>query len=56
MKFCIIYKYSSTKDKYALEMELEQLSSILNDLGHQTFIFDRDIKNWQSIDIPREES
>jgi len=56
MKFCIIYKYSTTKDKSQLGKELEQLSSMLNDLGHETFIFDRDVKNWQSIDIPREES
>ena len=56
MKFCIIYKYSATKDKPQLGKELEQLSSMLNDLGHETFIFDRDVKNWQNIDIPREES
>ncbi|NMB91676.1 hypothetical protein GYA37_02400 [candidate division WWE3 bacterium] len=56
MKFCIIYKYSSSKDKSQLGKELEQLSSILNDLSHTTFIFDRDVKNWQNIDIPREES
>ena len=56
MKFCIIYKYSSTKDKSQLGKELEQLASILSDLGHESFIFDRDIKNWQNIDIPREES
>ena len=56
MKFCVIYKYSTTKNKSQLEMELEQLSSILNDLGHETFIFDRDIKNWQNVEIPREES
>ncbi|MFZ2663972.1 MAG: nucleoside 2-deoxyribosyltransferase [Patescibacteria group bacterium] len=56
MKFCIIYKYSAAKDKPQLGKELEQLSSILNDLGHTTFIFDRDVKNWQNIDIPREES
>lgn len=56
MKFCIIYKYSTTKDKPELGKELEQLSSILNDLGHETYIFDRDVKKWQDIDIPREES
>lgn len=56
MKFCIIYKYSTTKDKPQLGKELEHLSSIINDLGHTTFIFDRDVKNWQNIDIPREES
>lgn len=56
MKFCIIYKYSTTKDKPQLGKELEQMSSIMNDLGHTTFIFDRDVKNWQNIDIPREES
>ena len=56
MKFCIIYKYTTTKNKFQLEKDLEQLSSILNDMGHDTFIFDRDIKNWQDIDIPREES
>lgn len=56
MNFSIIYKYTTTKDKFKLEKDLEQLSSILSDLGHDTFIFDRDIKNWQSIDIPREES
>ncbi len=56
MKFCIIYKYQTTKNKYQLEKDLEQLSSILSDMGHDTFIFDRDIKNWQNIEIPREES
>ena len=56
MKFCIIYKYTTTKNKFQLEKDLEQLSSILNDMGHDTFIFDRDIKNWQNIEIPREES
>lgn len=56
MNFSIIYKYTTTKDKFKLEKELEQLSSILSDLGHDTFIFDRDIKNWQNVDIPREES
>jgi len=56
MKFCIIYKYSSTRDKPLLGKELEHLSSILNELGHETFIFDRDVKNWQNVDIPREES
>ena len=56
MKFCIIYKYFTTKDKFQLEKDLEQLSSILNDLGHETFIFDRDIKNWKDVDIPRQES
>ena len=44
MKFCIIYKYTTTKNKFQLEKDLEQLSSILNDMGHDTFIFDRDIK------------
>ncbi len=56
MKFCIIYKYQTTKNKFQLEKDLEQLSSILSDMGHDTFIFDRDIKNWQNIEIPREES
>jgi len=56
MKFCIIYKYTTTKNKYQLEKDLEQLSSILSDMGHDSFIFDRDIKNWQNIEIPREES
>jgi len=56
MKFCIIYKYQTTKNKYQLEKDLEQLSSILSDMGHDSFIFDRDIKNWQNIEIPREES
>jgi len=56
MKFCIIYKYTTTKNKFQLEKDLEQLSSILNDMGHDSFIFDRDIKNWQNIEIPREES
>jgi nucleoside 2-deoxyribosyltransferase len=56
MKFCIIYKYTTTKNKFQLEKNLEQLSSILSDMGHDTFIFDRDIKNWQNIEIPREES
>ncbi|HNU76252.1 MAG TPA: nucleoside 2-deoxyribosyltransferase [bacterium] len=56
MKFCIIYKYTTTKNKYQLEKDLEQLSSILSDMDHDSFIFDRDIKNWQNIEIPREES
>jgi nucleoside 2-deoxyribosyltransferase len=56
MKFCVIYKYSTSKDKPQLGKELEHLSSIINDMGHTTFIFDRDVKNWQNIDIPREES
>ncbi|HOD01437.1 MAG TPA: nucleoside 2-deoxyribosyltransferase [bacterium] len=56
MKFCIIYKYTTTKNKFQLEKNLEQLASILSDMGHDTFIFDRDIKNWQNIEIPREES
>lgn len=56
MNFSIIYKYTTTKNKFELQKDLEQLSSILSDLGHESFIFDRDIKNWQNIDIPREES
>lgn len=56
MNFSIIYKYTTTRDKFQLEKDLEQISSILSDLGHETFIFDRDIKNWQNIEIPREES
>ena len=56
MKFCVIYKYTTTKNKFQLEKNLEQLASILSDMGHDTFIFDRDIKNWQNIEIPREES
>ena len=45
MKFCVIYKYTTTKNKFRLEKNLEQLASILSDMGHDTFIFDRDIKN-----------
>jgi nucleoside 2-deoxyribosyltransferase len=56
MKFCIIYKYTTTRNKFQLEKDLEHLSSMLSDMGHETFIFERDIKNWQNIDIPREES
>lgn len=57
MKFCIIYKYSSTENKPQLGKELEQLSTIIGDLGdNETFIFDRDVKNWENVDIPREES
>jgi len=56
MKFCIIYKYTTTRNKFQLEKDLEHLSSILSDMGHETFIFERDIKNWQNVDIPREES
>ena len=56
MKFCVIYKYTTTKNKFRLEKNLEQLASILSDMGHDTFIFDRDIKNWRNIEIPREES
>ncbi|MBW6441899.1 nucleoside 2-deoxyribosyltransferase [Patescibacteria group bacterium] len=56
MNFSIIYKYTTTKNKFQLQKDLEQLSSILTDMGHEAFIFDRDIKNWQNIDIPREES
>jgi nucleoside 2-deoxyribosyltransferase len=57
MKFCIIYKYQSTEDKSQLGKELEQLSSLISDLGdNETFIFDRDVKNWTDVDIPREES
>ncbi|MBU0534849.1 MAG: nucleoside 2-deoxyribosyltransferase [Patescibacteria group bacterium] len=57
MKFCIIYKYQTTKDKSQLGKELEQLSSLISDLGdNETFIFDRDVKNWSDVDIPREES
>lgn len=57
MKFCIIYKYSTTRDKSQLGKELEQLSSFIGSLGdNETFIFDRDVKNWEDVDIPREES
>lgn len=57
MKFCIIYKYQTTEDKSQLGKELEQLSSLISDFGdNETFIFDRDVKNWSEVDIPREES
>ena len=57
MKFVIIYKYKSTEDKYGLERELEQLSTMVSCLDHyETFIFDKDVKKWRDIDVPREQA
>ena len=57
MKFVIIYKYKSTDDKHELERELEQLSTLISCLdGHETFIFDKDVKKWQEVDVPREQA
>lgn len=57
MKFVIIYKYKSTEDKHELERELEQLSTMISCMdGYETFIFDKDIKKWRDVDIPREQA
>jgi nucleoside 2-deoxyribosyltransferase len=57
MKFVIIYKYKSTEDKHELERELEQLSTLISNINHhETFIFDKDVKKWQEVDVPREQA
>ncbi|MFC1624939.1 nucleoside 2-deoxyribosyltransferase [Patescibacteria group bacterium] len=57
MKFVIIYKYKSTEDKHELERELEQLSTLISTLdSHETFIFDKDVKKWQEVDVPRDQA
>ena len=57
MKFVIIYKYKSTENKQGLERELEQLSTLISNMDHhETFIFDKDVKKWQEVDVPREQA
>lgn len=48
MKIYIAYKLSNLpeQEKHQLRPKLEQLSSILTKLGHQTFIMGRDAQNW----------
>ncbi len=45
MKIYIAYKLSGS-DLSNLKLKLEYISSILENLGHETFIFLRDIQNW----------
>jgi nucleoside 2-deoxyribosyltransferase len=46
MKIYIAYKLSGV-DKGELQKGLESISNTLTKLGHKTFIFMRDVQNWQ---------
>ena len=46
MKIYIAYKYRYTKDKEALKHDLQDISSYLDALGHESFILGRDVQNW----------
>ncbi|MBL7159920.1 nucleoside 2-deoxyribosyltransferase [Candidatus Microgenomates bacterium] len=51
MKIFISYKFRGV-DKADLRKKLEQLSSILENNGDQTFIYFRDGKNWEEKNYP----
>ncbi len=51
MKIFISHKFRGV-DKKDLREKLEKISFILKKLGHKTFIFFRDKKNWQEKEFP----
>ena len=48
MKIYIAYKLSNTDFAFLKDM-LMKIDSIIKELGHETFIFVRDIQNWQPV-------
>ncbi|MBN1162626.1 hypothetical protein JXA34_02685 [Patescibacteria group bacterium] len=52
MKVYIGYKYTNVEDKNSLKKGLEEVSDIISDLGHTTFLLGRDKKNWSSSRFP----
>ena len=50
MRVFISYKFAG-EDTAQLRTVLEDLSQILVSLGHETFIFSRDVRNWGKIPL-----
>jgi hypothetical protein len=52
MKIYIAYKYTNVEDKNSLRKDLEEVSDIISNLGHRTFLLGRDKKGWRSSRFP----
>lgn len=52
MKIYISYKSRNNPDKKKLKADLMKISNTLEDLGHKTFILERDIKGWKTKHSP----
>ncbi len=46
MRIYIAYKYTNITNKTELRLLLEQIGNILKDMGHNTFILNRDAQSW----------
>lgn len=46
MRVYIAYKYTNIKNKSELKINLEHVTQLIEGMGHETFLLNRDVKAW----------